>query len=259
METPSAGPGPLGPERAIRLLLEYDGTDFQGWQIQPHGRTIQAELAGALRTLLREEVRPTAAGRTDAGVHALGQVAHFHTRAALPPDRIRQGLNGLLPADISVLAAAEAAPDFHARYSATAKRYRYRIRLDRAALERNQVWSCYHPLDLATMAQACRALTGTHCFAAFCKQDPVPPSFACRVFDCSWNHRGRELVFEIEGDRFLRHMVRIIVGTAVEVGRGRRPPDDMSAVLESGDRARAGPTAPASGLCLVRVSYAEDG
>jgi tRNA pseudouridine38-40 synthase len=241
--------------RNIRLVIEYDGTDFAGWQIQARGRTVQGELTRVLDILLREPVCPIGAGRTDAGTHALGQVAHFHTRSDLPVGRIRQGLNGLLPADVAVRAADEVPPEFHARYSARSKRYRYRICAGKAALDRGQVWALSHPLDLEAMREAARILPGVHDFGAFCRQDPVPASLRCHLLDCSWEGRERELVFEIEADRFLRHMVRIIVGTMAEIGAGRRPPAAMADLLAGGDRTRAGRTAPARGLCLLRVVY----
>ncbi|MFA6111077.1 MAG: tRNA pseudouridine(38-40) synthase TruA, partial [Candidatus Latescibacterota bacterium] len=231
------------------------GTDFDGWQIQAEGRTVQGELSRALRTLLREEVTVIGAGRTDAGTHALGQVAHLLTTGDLPIERIRRGLNGLLPPDVAVREAAEAPPGFHARYSARSKRYRYRIRTGKAALDRRQVWSIDHPLSLVAMQEAAACLAGPHDFGAFCCQDPVPASLRCRVDHCAWRTEGGELVFEIEADRFLRHMVRILVGTMVQVGGGRRVPESLPVLLTSGDRAQAGPTAPARGLCLLWVDY----
>jgi tRNA pseudouridine38-40 synthase len=249
--------GEVVPTRTLRLLLEYQGTDFAGWQLQAQGRTVQGELARCLQLLLKEPVCPIGAGRTDAGTHALGQVAHFHTRSALPLERLHRGLNGLLPPDVAVLAVEEAPPGFHARYSARSKRYRYRIRAVKSALDRPFVWSLYQDLDLERMAQAAAPLAGTHQFGAFCNQDPLPGNFTCQVRECGWARQGPELVFEIEADRFLRHMVRILVGTMAEVGRGRRPPEEVATLLESADRTLAGPTAPAQGLCLVRVEYGE--
>ncbi|MBI2502272.1 MAG: tRNA pseudouridine(38-40) synthase TruA [Candidatus Latescibacteria bacterium] len=243
------------PTRTLRLLLEYQGTDFAGWQIQAQGRTVQGELARCLQILLRESVCPIGAGRTDAGTHALGQVAHFHTRSALPLARLQRGLNGLLPPDIAVLGVEEAPAGFHARYSARSKRYRYRIRNAKSALDRQLVWSLYQPLDLEPMIRAAGYLAGTHQFAAFCNQDPLPDNFICQIKECGWTRQGSELVFEIEADRFLRHMVRIMVGTMAEMGRGRRQPEEMAQLLESTDRTLAGPTAPAQGLCLVGVDY----
>ncbi len=243
------------PPRNIRLLLEYDGTDFQGWQIQAQGRTVQGELTQALEILLREPIRPTGAGRTDAGTHALGQVAHFHTHSVLPCERLLRGLNGLLPVDIAVRAVDEEPPDFHARYSACGKRYRYRIHLGKAALNRRYVWTYRHPLALKAMQEALRALPGRHAFGAFCKQDPIPDDFHCQVADGTLESQGSELIFEIEANRFLRHMVRILVGTLTEIGAGKRPPGDMAALLDCGERSRAGITAPAQGLCLLWVDY----
>lgn len=244
-------------QRTLRLLIEYQGTDFVGWQIQAQDRTVQGELTRALQLLLQEPVCPIGAGRTDAGTHALGQVAHFHTHSTLPLLRLHRGLNGLLPPDIAVLGVEEVPAAFHARYSAIAKRYRYRIRTTKSALDRQLVWSLYQPLDLAPMIQAAGFLTGTHHFSACCNQDPLPDNFVCRIKECGWTLQGQELVFEIEGDRFLRHMVRILVGTMAEIGRGRRRPEGMAQLLESTDRTLAGPTAPAQGLCLVSVDYGE--
>ena len=249
-----ASPAALG-HRNIRLLLEYDGTNFAGWQIQPHERTVQGELARALQVFLREPVCPIGSGRTDAGVHAEGQVAHFHTRTDVAPQRVMGALNGLLPADIAVLEVEEAGPGFHARYSATSKRYRYRLGSAKSALDRSRVWTIYRHLDFDALLQASRFLPGTHSFGAFCKQAPPPDNFLCHVTHCSWQRQGRELVFEIEANRFLRHMVRILVGTLVEIGAGRRPPPAMSTLLEGAGRDQAGPTAPPHGLCLLSVSY----
>ncbi len=242
-------------QRNIGLLLEYDGSAFQGWQIQAAGRTVQGELARALGVLIGESVCPTGSGRTDAGTHALGQVANFRTGSAMPLERIRRGLNGLLPPDLAVRAVVSVPMDFHARYSACSKRYRYRIRRGKAAMERQHVWSVFEPLDIDAMRLAAASMPGSHGFAAFCKQDPVPSSFICRVSDAGLTEQGPEIVFEIQADRFLRHMVRILTGTLVEVGCGRRPVDDVAQLLSSGERRLAGPTAPARGLCLLHVHY----
>ncbi len=241
--------------RTLRLVIEYDGTHFVGWQSQKSGRTVQDALNRALHILLKEPVCLIGAGRTDAGTHALGQVAHFQTAAALPTDRLLRSLNGLLPPDIAVRAVAEVAADFHARYSATRKRYRYRIHQGKAAINRTQVWTYYSALSFDRLAGAVGSLCGEHTFGAFCKQDPIPEHLTCHVFDAAWSQRGPELVFEIEANRFLRHMVRILVGTMVEIGRGIRPPETIAELLASGDRTAAGVTAPACGLCLLWVEY----
>ena len=244
--------------RTLRLVIEYDGTHFVGWQSQKSGRTVQDALERALHILLKEPVRLIGAGRTDAGTHAFGQVAHFQTEAALPTARLVRSLNGLLPPDIAVRTADEVAADFHARYSATRKRYRYRIHQGKAAVNRTQVWTYYAALSLAPMAAAAHTLGGERAFGAFCKQDPIPEHLTCRIFDAAWFQRGPELIFEIEANRFLRHMVRILVGTMVEIGRGTRPPAAMDDLLASGDRTAAGPTAPACGLCLLWVAYPDN-
>jgi len=241
--------------RTLRLLIEYDGNHFVGWQSQNRGRTVQNELERALHVLTKESIRPVGSGRTDAGTHALGQVAHFQTASNLSTERLLRGLNGLLPADIAIRTIDEAPTDFHARYSAVCKCYRYRIHLTKSALNRSQVWAYYQTLSLAPMRDAAHALVGTHGFGAFCKQDPVPDSLDCHIYAADWNAQGAELIFEIVANRFLRHMVRILVGTMVEIGRGARPAEDIATLLASGERAKAGPTAPARGLCLIRVAY----
>ena len=247
--------------RAIRLDLEYDGTDFVGWQIQARGRSVQGELARSLERLLQEKIIPVASGRTDAGTHALGQVAHFHTTTRHSPARLERALNSLLPPDIAITAASEVSDAFHARHSASSKRYRYRIAIAKRAVDRRQVWLLNGQLDLDSMVLASEALQGQHRFGAFCKRDPIPDRFECQVLEARWARRDHEFVFEIEANRFLRHMVRIIVGTLVEIGQGKRPPTDMAALLGGGssaDRGQAGATAPAQGLCLLRVTYPDD-
>ena len=241
--------------RTIRLTLEYEGSDFIGWQVQAQGRSVQGELTRALETFLRETVCVVGSGRTDSCTHAKGQVAHFHTASDLPTHRIERALNGLLPQDVAVLSVEDVAPDFHARYSATSKRYRYRISTVRSPLNRTQVWRLDQSLDLTPMAKAAGLLMGEHAFGAFCKQDPVPENLVCRVDDAVWTQSGPEFLFEIEANRFLRHMVRIIVGTSVEIGSASKDPGGIASLLEGGDRTLAGPTAPAHGLCLMYVRY----
>lgn len=241
--------------RTIRLLIEYDGSDFVGWQVQNEGRTVQEELARALKILTKEDICPVGSGRTDAGTHASGQVAHFHTRSALPTERLLRSLNGLLPADITIHAVEEVDREFHARYSAKRKRYRYRIHEGKSSISRNFTWACFRPLDLHCMREASLVLPGTHSFGAFCKQDPVPDNLICSLYAAEWQRQGREWVFEVEGNRFLRHMVRILVGTMIEIGLHQRPATDMKMLLESGLRETAGHTAPACGLHLLWVHY----
>ncbi|MBM3262493.1 MAG: tRNA pseudouridine(38-40) synthase TruA [candidate division Zixibacteria bacterium] len=241
--------------RTLALTLEYDGTDFLGWQIQASGRTVQAVLETALSILLREKVRTIAAGRTDAGVHALGQVAHFSTASSMSCYRLLRGLSGLLPPDVAVYAAQEIQATFHARYSAIERRYRYRILRRPGALQRRYVWQIRYPLDIAPMRRACAVLVGNHDFVSFCQTGSGEENTICDVHTLIWSEVEDELFLDISANRFLHHMVRTLVGTAVEIGRGRWTPEKMQEILEGKDRCLAGPTAPAAGLCLMRVVY----
>ena len=249
---------PVQAARTLRLDLEYDGSGFVGWQSQAHGRTVQGELQHALRRLLQEEVTPVGSGRTDAGTHALGQVAHIHTDSLLSPERILAGVNALLPPDVAASAVRAVDGDFHARYSALGKRYRYRISSARTPLDRHRVWPVFRPLDQGAMAAATEHLRGILNFRAFCKALPPPDHFECRIDTALCLREGRELLFEIEANRFLRHMVRILVGTLVQVGLGRMSTETFRQLLSpAADRGHGGQTAPARGLCLLYVNYDE--
>jgi tRNA pseudouridine38-40 synthase len=243
--------------RTIKLTLQYDGTDYVGWQVQPNGRSIQAELERALGSLLKEKVAVTGAGRTDSGVHALGQVASFRTERTLPLRAFVAGANSLLPRDIAVLEAVEREEGFHARRSARGKHYRYSIvnRPCRAPLERRFAWEVFQPLDQDAMQRAGVALVGRHDFSSFRASD-CEAATAVREIRRLEVRREQERIFvEIEAPAFLKHMVRNIAGTLVEVGLGRRRADSMAALLAAGDRRLAGATAPAHGLCLNEVFY----
>ncbi len=243
-------------QRVIRLDLEFDGTHFLGWQQQTRGRTVQGELSRALRQFLQEESAPVGSGRTDAGTHARGLVAHITTSRPHEPERFRRALNALLPPDVSVRRALDVAGDFHARYSARGKRYRYRLTATPHPLQRHLVWIMPRRLELDPMQEAARLLIGKHAFRAFCNPHPEPDHHDCTVSEAVWSVADGEWVFEIHGDRFLRHMVRILVGTMTQVGEGKRPVDDVARLLsEPGLRTEAGPTVPSRGLCLLSVDY----
>jgi tRNA pseudouridine38-40 synthase len=241
----------------IRLTLEYDGTDFVGWQRQLNGRSVQEVVERALAELLGVAVPVAAAGRTDAGVHALGQVVAFTAPRPLPAKAYVRGLSGLLPPDVAVVMAEEVAEDFDPRRWATGKRYRYLVvrRPVRAPLLRRTHWELFAPLDVPAMRSATPALLGTQDFSSFQAFDCEAPHPRRTLRELAVFEEGELLKFEVEGTAFLRHMVRNIVGSLVEVGRGKRPPSWIAEVLAARDRRVAGPTAPAHGLTLVEVSY----
>lgn len=249
--------------RTLRLLVSYDGTDFVGWQRQPNGPSVQGALEDALRRLTGAEVGVRGAGRTDAGVHALGQVVTFQTESRLPVDTFRRGLNALVPPSIAVLEAGEVEAGFDARFSASGKMYRYQIwnGLVRAPLLLRTHWHVARPLDVGAMQGAAGVLLGRHDFAAFRAADCERKTTVRQVRRVAvrWPDPGRreEIFIEVEATAFLKNMVRIIVGTLVEVGKGRMTAAQVEALLRgpAPARARAGPTAPAHGLLLYRVDY----
>ena len=236
------------------MVLEYDGTAYHGWQIQPEVPTVQGTVQAALRRLLQEPVRVVGAGRTDAGVHALGQVAHFHTRSTVEVERLRRALNALLPPDIAVRQLEEVPPGFHARRDATGRTYRYLIhRSDTpSALLRRYSWWVPVELDVERMRQASRYLLGWHDFSAFGTPPGSNPWREVRRVELQ--RAGSLLAFEVEANAFLRGMVRTMVGLLVEVGRGRLTPEGFGALLRPG-QTRSPRSAPPQGLFLVRVSY----
>ena len=244
----------------LKLTLEYEGTRYVGWQTQPNGPSIQSTLQDALLKLLADSVFVASAGRTDSGVHATGQVACFDTGRALPLKAYTMGLNGILPPDIAVVHAEEVSPDFDPRRWSRGKRYRYRLsnRRMRSPLLRSTHWEVFAPLDVEAMRRASQALLGRHDFSAF------------RAADCQAKHAVREvrqvrvegvsgesLAVVVEGTAFLKHMVRNLVGTLVEVGKGRRPEAWVAQVLASRNRKLAGATAPPQGLVLEEVFYGD--
>jgi tRNA pseudouridine38-40 synthase len=254
---PGADAGPTPAARVLRLVLAYDGTAYAGWQIQPDATTVQGLLSLAVRALLGPDTRVTGASRTDAGVHALGQVASVRTAGTLPPASVRGALNATLPPDIRVVDAAEAPPGFDARRAAVGKRYAYLI--DNGAIPspllRRWAWHVRQPLDVVAMRRALAALRGAHDFSAFCAATGREARPACTIRALHVVRRKHRMAVLVSADRFLHHMARNIVGSAVAVGRGARPPGWLGEVLATGDRRRAGPTAPAHGLTLLRVLY----
>ena len=244
--------------RHIRLVVEYDGTNLAGWQRQDNAPTVQQHLEEALAQLLQHETPVVGASRTDAGVHARGQIATFRTEKTIPLHGIRRGLNTLLPEAIAIRGADEVGEDFHARFSATGKHYRYTllVRADRSPRWRFRAW--HHPdeLSLAAMQDAARHLVGEHDFSAFRAAGCTAKTALRRVDSVTITRPERDLLeVDVRGNAFLRHMVRILVGTLSEVGTGKRPASEVSEILASKDRTRAGITAPALGLELIAVHY----
>lgn len=277
--------------RNIRLLIAYDGTAYVGWQVQPNGTSIQSVVQEAIRRLTGEDVKLIAAGRTDSGVHALGQVANFHTASNIPASQMRRGLQNYLPDDVVIRHVDEVPADFHSTYDAIRKRYRYVIRNDRVKdpFTRHHAWRYWGDLDVEAMHAAARVLVGTHDFRCFESQWPNKATSVRTIEEATvvrrdaWDvwedgiqkaesgERKAELhgespqpstlspqpfiSFDVVADGFLYNMVRAITGTLINVGRGKWTPDDVRRIVEDGDRGRAGETAPACGLFLVKVDY----
>jgi tRNA pseudouridine38-40 synthase len=247
--------------RNLKLTLAYDGTDFAGWQVQPDSPSIQGTLASAIGRITGEKVMPQGSGRTDAGVHALAQVATFQTDAVIPVGNFVVALNDILPASIRVLVVEEVAQDFHPRKSAGAKTYRYRIYREAICppFLARYVWHYPYPLDEDAMRKAGPLVEGEHDFTSFAAADPERGregvSNVRRIFDSRWRREACELIYEVRGNGFLHHMVRNLVGTFLLVGKGTLKPGDVTTILSACDRSAAGATAPATGLYLVKVEY----
>lgn len=252
--------------RNVKLTLAYDGAKFHGWQIQPGIATIQGSLTDAIRKITQEPVTIHGASRTDAGVHALGQVASFKTRSALTAEELQRALNALLPAAIRVVAAEEMGPDFHARWQAMEKTYHYRMFRGPVVppFEYQRVLHYPYPLEEEAMAVAAKYFVGEHDFTSFTAssgseetdKDRSPVRVICRS-ELERHAERPEIVYAVTGKSFLRYMVRKIVGTLLEVGRGKLRPEEIPGVFEARDRSRSGPTAPPEGLYLVSLKYPE--
>jgi len=243
--------------RNLKLIIEYDGTNYAGWQTQSGRATLQQTLEETIHKITGEWMHVQGSGRTDSGVHALGQTANFRTRSRIPAARLRLALNALLPPDIVVRSVREAPPEFHAQFDAKWKTYRYTILNDRVPTALNRFF-CHQvpvPLGVRAMRRAARCLVGRHDFQAFRSEGWREKDTVRTIRRLTVSKEGRYIYVTVTGDGFLYNMVRAIVGTLVDIGRGKRPPEDMEKILKSRDRKQAGPTAPARGLCLISVTY----
>lgn len=243
--------------RKILLIIEYDGTAYAGWQVQPNGLAVQEVVEKALAEILGHEVRIHSSGRTDAGVHARGMAAHFQAAADLPLKAFREGVNSLLPQDIAVREVREVPADFHARYSARWKWYRYTIYQNdvRSPLAARTAWYLRGCLDLDLMRAAAEALVGEHDFSAFRSSGCVAKTTVREIFSIEISSDYEWVHIDVRGSGFLKNMVRMIVGTLVDVGKGRRPVEDVAILLGGSAAMSCGQTAPAHGLCLQEVWY----
>ena len=241
----------------IKLTIEYDGTAYAGWQRQSHHSTIQLKIEEALYNITQQHISAVAAGRTDSGVHAFGQVVSFHSSKFLQETQWASAINSYLPRDITVLSSEEVPQEFHARYSAKGKIYDYRITTQpsRPALDRQRSWHLPRLLDLEAMRHAMTGFIGTYDFTSFRGSRSQTRNPICAISHLSFHSESPVITIRIEGDRFLKQMVRTIIGTLIEVGLHKRQPDTIQNILDAKDRRAAGRTAPAHGLYLVQVHY----
>lgn len=244
--------------RNIRIAIEYDGTDYCGWQIQPNGISIQEVLENTIALITQERVRLTGSGRTDAGVHAFNQVANFMTQSTIPCSNLLRSINSLLPLDISVKDAQDTEENFHARYSAKSKIYMYRMynRPTRSALGHRYAWHIREPLDIERMDESLCKLLGTHDFSSFCGSGGNSQNYIRTVLSADIHSvTDGYIELHVEANGFLRHMVRNIVGTLADVGKRTMTVDNFRRIFEARDRTKAGITAPPQGLYLKEVKY----
>lgn len=248
----------MGKKR-VRLTVAYDGTAYHGWQIQNNGITVESELNRCLTQLLEEPIQVIGASRTDAGVHALGNIAVFDTDARMPAEKISYALNQRLPEDIRIQRSEEVPPDWHPRRVRSRKTYEYRIYRGTFPQPTRRLYTyfTYYALDVEAMRRAAACLVGEHDFKSFCQEGAQVESTVRRIYSIELSEQGPELVLRICGGGFLYNMVRIIAGTLMEVGQGKRRPQDMEAVLAACDRRAAGPTAPARGLTLMKYEFGD--
>lgn len=243
--------------RKIKLIIEYDGSGYHGWQYQKNALSVQEVLSKSIKKLTGEDVVPDGAGRTDRGVHAYGQVASFYTASNIPAEKFTPALNTFLPDDISIMSSEEVSEGFHARFSAKGKHYRYIIinRPQKTALWSQRAWHIREDLDINAMNEAAQLFLGHHCFKAFCASGHSVKTFDRTISQSEWRKDGELFVFDTKGDGFLYNMVRIMVGTMADIGKGRLKPDIISEAIKSGNRNLIGITAPPGGLYLMEVYY----
>jgi len=241
--------------RDLKLLIEYDGTNFVGWQTQANGRSVQEEITTVLDQILQEPINLIGSGRTDSGVHARGQVASFRTHSTLGLGSILSGLNGLLPEDVYVQSVEEVPEGFSARYDARERVYRYYISLRPTAIGRQYHWHVKYDLNIGLMNEVAGRIVGEHDFESFCKYEAEVNHYRCTIFKSVWSERSGVLIYEIRGNRFLHGMVRALVGTMVDVGRGFMSVSAFDEIVLAKDRRKAGMAAPAQGLFLEEVVY----
>jgi len=241
--------------RNIKIVIEYDGTAFHGWQYQPGLRTVQGEIQKALVKIFQFEGNVVGAGRTDTGVHAKGQVANFLINHSMPVLTIQAALNGNLCRDVRIISAEEVDENFHARYNAIKRLYCYKITQRERAIDRFYMWCYKSQLDVKKIQQASNYLLGEHNFKAFCHAEENVNHYRCYIEHIVWEQKDEILTLNIIANRFLHNMVRIIIGTMINVGKGFTPIEQIPLILNSRDRRNAGPTVPAKGLCLEKVYY----
>ena len=245
--------------KRIKLVTAYDGTNYHGSQIQNNGETIEGVLSEELSSLLKEEIHLIGASRTDAGVHARGNVFVFDTESRIPPEKFTYALNARLPEDIRVQDSCEVPPEFHPRHQDTVKTYEYKILNRKLPLPEYRLYAhfTYETLDLDKMREACRHFIGEHDFASFCAAGSQVESTVREIYDLHVEKAGDLLTISVTGNGFLYNMVRILAGTLLKVGSGQIQPEDIPGILEAKDRKAAGPTAPAKGLTLMEIRYPE--
>lgn len=242
-------------ERNIKIILEYEGTAYHGWQAQENAVSVQEKLETAIFQLTGEQVRVTAAGRTDAGVHARGQVVNFKIKKELPLHKIEMGLNAHLPDDIAVKSAVTVAADFNARFKAKQRAYQYYISTERTALQRNFCWQFFSKFEGSELNHLAAMVIGDHDFGAFSRVEVQSDHKRCIVYESFWRNEGAMWIYRIAANRFLHGMVRTLVGTMMDVARGKLTREEFAAIMASRDRTLAGPAAPAKGLVLEAVVY----